>query len=180
MYVKVLLSTKVEEPNIILSRCAGTVCRTSHSKRNLLNKGLRSLCELRLFRRRGQAFVAQLVQLIRPETPLPQTEALRVLFGSQTHLRTSLEQATNWVARPDVLVAVADIFAPSENRDKIPELEQALARDNFHLFAGVQGATMLDTATSAHGRIYILYIYIYIYICIIIHTHTHTYMLVSF
>ena len=77
MFVKVLVSTKVEEPNFILSRCAGTVCRTSHSKRNLLNKGLRSLCELRLFQRLGQAFVAQLVQLIRPETPLPQTEAVR-------------------------------------------------------------------------------------------------------
>ena len=55
-----------------------------------------------------KAFVAQLVQLVRPETP-------------------------------DVLVATADIFAPAENRGKIAELEQALARDNFHLFAGFQG-----------------------------------------
>ena len=54
-----------------------------------------------------------------------------------------------------MLVAVADIFAPSENRDKIPELKQALARDNFHLFAGLQGATMLDTAKSTHGCMHI-------------------------
>ena len=110
-----------------------------------------ALCELRLFRRRGQAFVAQLVQLIRPETPLPQTEAV-----------ASLEKAANWVARPDVLVAVADIYASKANRDKIPEVEQALARDNFHLFAGVQGATMLDTATSTR-TVYTSYNYTHIY-----------------
>ena len=112
-----------------------------------------ALSEFRLFQRLGQAFVAQLVQLIRPETPLPQTEAVRVLFRSQMQLRTSLEQAANWVARPDVLMAVADIFAPAANRDKIPELEQALARDNFHLFAGFQGATMLDARTPTHTHI---------------------------
>ena len=63
-----------------------------------------------------KAFVAQLVQLVRPETP-------------------------------DVLMATANIrFTAGNHRDTIPELlsrvselEQALARDNFHLFAGVQG-----------------------------------------
>ena len=82
-------------------------------------------------------------------------------FDSQMQLRTSLEQAANWVARPDVLVATADIYAPAENRDKIAELEQALARDNFHLFAGFQGATMLDARAPTH-------------------THTHTYALAGF
>ena len=43
-----------------------------------------ALCELRLVRGSGQAFVAQLVELIRPETPLPQMEAVGVLqFGSE-------------------------------------------------------------------------------------------------
>ena len=67
-----------------------------------------------------------------------------------------------------MLVALADIYAREENRDKVPEVEQALARDNFHLFAGVQGATMLDTATSTQGHI-----------CILNYTYTYTHMLVS-
>jgi hypothetical protein len=33
--------------------------------------------------------------------------------------------------------------------DKQPEREQALARDNFQLFAGVKGATVLNRQTMA-------------------------------
>ena len=113
-----------------------------------------ALCEFRLFQRLGQAFVAQLVQLIRPETPLPQMETVGVLqFGSdEPHL--SQKQITV-VARPDVLMAVADLYVNLEYTDKRPECEQALARENFHLFAGLQGATTENTHTTPH-------------------THTHT------
>ncbi|CAL1141993.1 unnamed protein product [Cladocopium goreaui] len=53
-----------------------------------------------------KAFVAQLVQLARPDTP-------------------------------DVLLTAGDIYV--ENEDQIPQLEQALARDSFQVFAGLQG-----------------------------------------
>ena len=52
-----------------------------------------------------------------------------------------------FVARPDVLLTAGDIYV--ENEDQIPQLEQALARDSFQVFAGLQGATILDTQMSA-------------------------------
>ena len=42
-------------------------------------------------------------------------------------------------ARPAVLMAFGDIYGKLENERKIPQLEQALARDCFQVFAGVQG-----------------------------------------
>ena len=77
IWVKALLSPKVEKPNIILSWCAGTVCSASHSSWELLTEGLRCCALLRFvfahcFFWVAQAFVAHLVQLVRPETPIPQ------------------------------------------------------------------------------------------------------------
>ena len=42
-------------------------------------------------------------------------------------------------ARPAVLMALADIHTDPKLEDQIPQLEQALARDCFQVFAGVQG-----------------------------------------
>ena len=58
--------------------------------------------------------------------------------------RTALKSA----ARPAVLVAAAHIYLKKGNEanGKIAECEQALARDNFQVFAGCRGAT-----TFAHG-----------------------------
>ena len=41
-------------------------------------------------------------------------------------------------ARPAVLMALGDMYGTFENH-KIPQLEEALARDYFQVFAGVQG-----------------------------------------
>ena len=49
------------------------------------------------------------------------------------------------VARPAVLMATADIYVNKENqkdKDKLRQCEQALARDSFQLFAGLQGASL--------------------------------------
>ena len=43
------------------------------------------------------------------------------------------------MARPDALTVMAEIYLCSAYADKIPECEQALARDNFQVFAGLQG-----------------------------------------
>ena len=94
----------------------------------------------------AQAFVAQLVQLVRPETQLTQ------MGDSESAVLLSKKQV---FARPAVLLAVADIYGKFENRHKIPQLEQALARDCFQVFAGVQGvcnSCMLDTKTWVSCR----------------------------
>ena len=78
----------------------------------------------------AQAFVAQLVQLIRPETQLTQ-------MGENES--AALSSKKELLARPAVFVALADIHTDSKLRDQIPQLEQALARDCFQVFAGVQG-----------------------------------------
>ena len=36
-----------------------------------------------------------------------------------------------------------------QNHDKIPQLEQELARDRFQVFQGLRGAAMLDTQILA-------------------------------
>ena len=49
-------------------------------------------------------------------------------------------KAKNQMAdRSDVIVTFADLYFEEKNSDKVPELEEALARDNFQLFARVQG-----------------------------------------
>ena len=92
-----------------------------------------------------QAFVAQLVQLVRPETPPTQMKNCE---------NTVAGKNCSWVrskpARPAVLKAAADMYVNSRNRDKIPELTHALAEDQFQLFSGVQGATMLGACTHTH------------------------------
>ena len=40
-------------------------------------------------------------------------------------------------------MAAAEIYANIDNQDKIPQTLQALAADNFRVFAGVQGAIWL-------------------------------------
>ena len=86
----------------------------------------------------AQAFVAQLIQLVRPETPLAQMR----------HWKLSVEvicteTKKQFVARPDVLIAAADIYITRRNKEKKQEMRQALARNHFQVFAGLQGATML-------------------------------------
>ena len=78
----------------------------------------------------AQAFVGQLVQLIRPETQLTQ------MGDSESAALSSKKQL---FARPAVLRAVATIYMTAKNRHRIPQLEQVLARDCRQAFAGLQG-----------------------------------------
>ena len=95
----------------------------------------------------AQAFVGQLVQLIRPETQLTQ------MGDSESATLSSKKQL---FARPAVLMVVANIYGKFENRHKIPQLEQVLARDSFQVFAGLQGecanSCVLDTQTWVSCR----------------------------
>ena len=84
----------------------------------------------------AQALVTHVVQLIRPETPLTQMETVKVRCVVPKHCTKTKKQLA---ARPDVILTFADLYYNSTNDDKVPELEEALARDNFQLFAGVQG-----------------------------------------
>ena len=54
-------------------------------------------------------------------------------------------------ARPAVLMALGDMYGTFENH-KIPELEQALARDYFQVFAGVQGVCKYIVVCWGHRR----------------------------
>ena len=84
----------------------------------------------------AQAFVAQLVQLVRPETQVSQMGEDK----SAQCVKTALEHDANFAARPDVLMAMADFFRNhADDEEKCSQYEQALARDNFQLFAGRQG-----------------------------------------
>ena len=101
------------------------LAKTTHERRAL------RFIELHVFKATrnctAQAFVAQLVQLARPDTPLTQ-------IGKSGKVSCAKKQ---FVARPDVLLTAGDIYV--ENQDKIPQ----------QVFAGLQGATILDTQMSA-------------------------------
>ena len=76
-------------------------------------------------------------------------EGLRMRCGSEDCVRAKKQV----FARPDVPMALAKIYAVTENRDQIPELEQALARDQFHIFAGFEGVQLRwHTHTHTHAR----------------------------
>ena len=87
----------------------------------------------------AQAFVAHLVRLVQPETPLPQiADSESVARQERLHLKQKA------VARPDTIMAASDIF---HNEEKLPwrEYSQVFARDRFQLFARFRGATTLET-----------------------------------
>ena len=99
IWVKALLSPKVEKPNIILSWCAGTVRSASHSSWELLTEGPALRALLRFVEIRfcalvflvAQAFVAHLVQLVRPETPIPQmADCESVAWQGRPHLKMQI------------------------------------------------------------------------------------------
>ena len=71
-----LPSPEVADPDIILSRCGGIACWASHISWKVLAKGRWTLDNFVFvhYLVMAQAFVAQLVQLVRPETSLTQTE----------------------------------------------------------------------------------------------------------
>ena len=71
------------------------------------------------------------------------------LQKSSVRVKNGLWARANSVVRPDVLRAAADIYLTKEKYDALAECEQALARDCFQIFAGFQGATMLDSVGHA-------------------------------
>ena len=78
--LNILLNSKVEEPHLILSRCVGTLCSASRISWTSLTEGLPCWVLSFVFVNHltvAQAFVAQLVQLVQPETQVTQMEGLR-------------------------------------------------------------------------------------------------------
>ena len=135
------LSPKVADSDIILSRCGGIVCWASHICWQVLTEG-RWAVDNFLFVHHlvvAQAFVGQLVQLVRPETSLTQRGDFESeVCGSEGR---SVARSKS-IVRPDVLMAAADIYTSQRKYEALAECEQELARGRFQVFAGFQGATM--------------------------------------